>query len=341
MSSPVLDGQSGAQAAALQDQLRASAPAAAATQAHEAQQPSPDRFLIGRRTFFDFGPPFNFYDVFSVRSTPQGAFVERVTVAPTTDACTQPPTVEAATATINESIPELLGGTDPCTIPEKHLRREIKRCRHCLVFSGANVVMQVQCGGHTRLIRMDILDRDMFGRHPNTPPHTSWTMVLLGRLDKAIGTGVMDRPAFSLSDTPQPAQVSKSDGLLTDLARGELDSLFDKAPDKPSELFREAQTPPTGPSVELLSSLPYRPTSYAPPKYPPLAKAAHVSGQVTFTVDVATDGSASNFKFVSGHVLLRGAVQSAVTGWRFSAQAAGREIRAAVEFKMNCPSAQR
>jgi periplasmic protein TonB len=188
---------------------------------------------------------------------------------------------------------------------------------------------------------MDILDRDMFDPHPNTPEHTSWTVALLGRLDKALGNSVMDRPIFSVSEAPQPAPVSKSDALLNELARGEFDALFDKAPDKPSELFRQAQNPPPGPSVVLLSSLPYRPTSYTLPKYPPLARLAHVNGQVTFTVDVASDGSASNFKLLSGHALLRLAAQTAVADWKFPAEAAGKEIQAAIEFKMNCPAVQR
>jgi len=338
----ILSGQSDGQVAAPRRQPTIGAPGVAAPPpARQPRQPSPDRFLIGRRTFFDFGPPFDFYEVFSVRSTSGGALVERVMVAPPGDACTQAPTVEAAATSINESISDLLGRTDPCTIPEKDLRREIKRCRHCLVFSGADVVMQVQCGGNNRLIRMDILDRDMFDPHPMTPEHTSWTMGLLGRLDKVLGTSVMDRPIFALSETPQATPAWKSDGLMGELARGELDALFDKATDKPSELFRQAQDPPPGPSMELLSSLPYRPTSYALPTYPPIARVAHVSGQVTFTVDVAADGSASNLKVLSGHALLRGVVQAAAAGWRFPSEAAGQEIRATIEFKTNCPAAKR
>lgn len=60
--------------------------------------------------------------------------------------------------------------------------------------------MQVQCGDQNRDIRMDVLDRDMFDPHPNTPQHTSWTMALLRRLDATLGGNVLDEPAFSVSE---------------------------------------------------------------------------------------------------------------------------------------------
>src|ERR1022692_676464 len=77
-------------------------------QVRKSQPPSPDRLLVGRRTFFDFGPPFSFYEVFSVRSADRGALIERITVAPSADACT-PATVETATASISETVADLLG----------------------------------------------------------------------------------------------------------------------------------------------------------------------------------------------------------------------------------------
>jgi hypothetical protein len=60
--------------------------------------------------------------------------------------------------------------------------------------------MAVQCGDQTRLIRMDILDRDMFDPAPKTPGHTSWTMTLMGRLDQTVGHSVMEPPVFALAE---------------------------------------------------------------------------------------------------------------------------------------------
>jgi len=181
----------------------------------------------------------------------------------------------------------------------------------------------------------------MFDAHAATPVHTSWTMALLGRLDRAVGDSVMDQPIFALSELPEPPKPEfKPNALLEDLAGGEFDALFDKPPDKLSELFRQAQNPPPKPRVELLSSSPFRPIYDAPLNYPVLAKLTHIGGHVTLTLTVTPDGGVSNVRFLSGHVLLQKGFEAAVTTWRFPREAVGQEIQATIEFKMNCPSPQ-
>ena len=263
-------------------------------------------------------------------------------MTPPGDVCTQPATVQVATSSIGDSVADLLGGTNPCTIPEKDLRRERKRCKKCLVFSGADVVMQVQCGGQSRRVRMDILDRDMFDRHPVTPEHTSWTLALLGRLDRPLGSTIMERPAFTLSEASPPPRIeSQSGALLDDLERGKFDALFDRGSHTPSELFCQARNPPPGPSVELVNSSPFRPTVYELPKYSPLARAAHINGQVTFKLSVKSDGHTSAPSFLAGNPILQKIVAASVSDWTFPTEAAGQDVQVAVEFKMNCPSGQR
>jgi hypothetical protein len=44
--------------------------------------PQPTQFEVGRRTFFDFGPPFNYYEILVVRPTAEGVSVERITLTP-------------------------------------------------------------------------------------------------------------------------------------------------------------------------------------------------------------------------------------------------------------------
>ena len=60
--------------------------------------PAPSEFLLGRHTFFDFGPPFDFYEVFSVQSGDAGTSIQRITLTPPGNPCTQPATVETAAA---------------------------------------------------------------------------------------------------------------------------------------------------------------------------------------------------------------------------------------------------
>ncbi len=51
----------------------------------------PGQFEIGRHTFFDFGPPFNFYEIFIVRPSATGTSVERITLTPPVRNVSHPP----------------------------------------------------------------------------------------------------------------------------------------------------------------------------------------------------------------------------------------------------------
>jgi TonB family protein len=307
-------------------------------QDRRAAPPLPNQFTIGRHTFFDFGPPFDFYELLRVRQTPNGTSIERITLTPAGDACTQPAKIETASASSSESVAALLGNTNPCTIPEKELRRELKRCKKCLVFSGANVAMQVQCGTETRIVRSDILDKDMFDPAPNTPEHTSWTMQLLGRLDKALGPGVMDKPIFPIAEKEEAPTVGGDSETLMGVSSGRFDTLFQGARNKPSDLYRAAQDRPPAPSVRLVRSSPIQPQEFALPQYPPLARSAHIEGTVVFKLEIDPGGSTAAFTLVSGHPMFRESVKKAVSGWKFSKEGAGQQIEATIEFAANCPS---
>lgn len=186
----------------------------------------PNQFEIARHTFFDFGPPNDYYELFIVRPAVNGASIERITVTPPVNACWAPAKVEIAHGSTDASPSSFLGSKSLCSIPGKELQRELKRCKHCLVFSGANVVMRVQCGTQTRLIRSDILDRDWFDSAAKTPEHTSSTMRLLSRLDDAVGPGVMDKPMFEIPDDEKRSTKGSDSETLLDLGAGKYDELF-------------------------------------------------------------------------------------------------------------------
>jgi len=297
----------------------------------------PNQFEIGRHTFFDFGPPFDFYELFLVRSTANGTSIERITLTPAGQECVAPGKIETASGSLNESVAALLGQTNPCTIPEKALRRELKRCKKCPVFSGATVVMQVRCGSQTRLIRADILDKDMFDPQANTPEHTSWTMRLLESLAQAVGPGVMDKPMFAIAEKEEPSSKDSDSIVLRDLSAGKYDALFQGAPNKPSDLYRAAQNPPPPPTVRLVSSTPLTPEVFVQPEYPALARMVRAEGFVSFKVEIDANGDTTNLTFDSGHPMLREAVKTAASGWQFPKDAAGQQIQATIKFTLNCP----
>jgi hypothetical protein len=300
---------------------------------------APNQFIIGRHTFIDVGPPNDFYEIFLVAPTPNGTLVDKITLTPVSDVCFRPATVELKSASIAESPAKLLGTQNPCAIPEKELRSELKWCKNCLVFSGANVAMEVQCGTQIRNIRSDILDKDMFCPEPNTPKHTSWTMQLLAHLDQPFGPGVLDKPIMpTLAEEESPVKDAQSSPALLDLSAGKYDVLFEDAPDRPSDLYRAAQIGPAIPSVHFQSSSPFQPIEPVLPKYPPIAKAAHVQGAVTFKIAVDAKGNVGDITFDSGPGLLRGVVKDAVSTWRFTEEAFNQHVQATVDFSLNCPT---
>jgi hypothetical protein len=298
----------------------------------------PDQFTVGRHTFFDFGPPTDFYELFLVRPAATGSSIERISLTPPADICIAPAKVEAVSASSSETPSELIGSRNPCAIPEKELRRELKRCKNCLVFSGAKVVMQVQCGTQTRMVRSDILDRDMFDASTKTPEHTSWTMALLKKMESVVGPGIIDKQRiFSIPEADEPPATKSDSGIFSELGAGRYDALFQGAPDKPSDLYRASQIPQPLPKVQLIRSVPFQPDALVQPVYPPLARMAHIEGPLSFNFVIDNDGGPSALTFESGHPLLRGAVAEAVKRWRYPKASAGQQIKATIEFILNCP----
>jgi TonB-like protein len=299
--------------------------------------PEPTSFAIGRHTFFDSGPPHNFYEIFVVSGTASGTSVKKMILTPGVDACTLPAKVETSSASLKQPISELLGAINPCSISEKDLHRELKRCKKCLVFSYVDVSMQVQCGPQSRLIQSKILDKDMFDPRPNTPKNTSWTMQLLSRLDEAVGPGVMNQPMFLFADAGQPATENFDSAVLSELGSGKYDELFPNAPDKPSTLYVDASKPRPHPSVRLASVDPFTPENIVMPSYPNMAALAHVQGQVSLTFYIGSDHMPTGVSIQSGSPLLRGAVTKAVSRWRFKEAGSLQIVHATVAFELNCP----
>jgi TonB family protein len=296
-------------------------------------------FEIGRHFFFDFGPPHDFYELFIVRSSGEKMAVERITLTPTgIDSCIAPTRVDTETAILDKDIAAFLGKTNPCAIPEKELRRELKRCKKCSVFSGANVMMQFVCGAQTRLIRANVLDRDMFDPAPQTPEHTSWTMHLLEQLEAPLGPGVIYRPIFPIPEEQESPRTSALDpDIARELGAGKYDALFAGAPDKPSQLYEQALSAPPLPTVELVGGSPIAPDLFLKPKYSPLARLAHLEGTVTVKIKVGDTGVVSDATVDSGPPLLGAAAVAAAWGWRFPKGESGRETLVTIKFASNCP----
>jgi TonB family protein len=229
-----------------------------------------------------------------------------------------------------------LSGADPCRIPEKELKKEQQRKKKGLVFSGANVTLQVECGASTRIIRTDLLDRDLFAANPNPPAHISWTTQLLERLDKTAGPTPVDKPAFPLLQPPGAATVLIDPQVQQNLTSGKYDELFAGAPDRASEVYKASQIEPPKPTVRLTSSTPIQPGIASLPAYPPIARMAQHEGSATVHLSIDGEGNVSTILDYEGSKLFEGAVSDAVKRWKFPVNPDVKEVIASIELKLNC-----
>jgi len=304
-------------------------------QGHKIQEPFPSEVVIGGDSFMDIGPPFSYYDLTFLRSEGEKTDVERISLTPPADTCYPRAEIAVAHVTLNESLSSVLQGTNPCTIPVKALKAELKRRNEGPVFSGMNVSIQAECAGGVRVMRAEILDRDIFDAHPKTPQYTAWSHALFDRLDQATGNNPWDKPVFPVAEaSPAAPPVSQSMAMQA-IADGKFDSIFGDSSDRPSALYRSAQNVPRKPFVELTSSEPSRPTEYTEPVYPPIARAAHVRGTVEFHLTVGSNGSATEIAIDSGPRMLWQAVSDAIAKWKFSTDS-GKTVHGTVRFGLNC-----
>lgn len=305
-------------------------------QGHKSQEPFPTEVVIGRDSFIDIGPPFNYYDLTFLRSEGEKTDVERISLTPPADACYPRAEIAITHVNLSESLSSVLQGMNPCTVPEKALKAELKRRNKGLVFSGMNVSIQVECAGGGRVMHADILDRDIFGAHPNTPQYTAWSRTLFDKLDQVTGDHPWDKPIFPVSEAAPAAPPISHSAALQAIADGKFDSIFGDSSDRPSALYRLAQNVPRKPFIELTSSEPIHPTEYVDPVYPPIAKAARVHGTVEFHLTDGSDGSAKDIAIDSGPRMLWQAVSDAIAKWKFSTDDSGKIIQGSIRFGLNC-----
>lgn len=307
-------------------------------QEHRNSAKFPTEVVIARDSFIDIGPPFNYYDLTFLRPEGEITDVERVSLTPPADACYPRAEIEVAHISLTGSLSDFLQKVNPCTIPEKALKAELKRRNKGLVFSGMNVSIQVQCSGKTRVIRAEILDRDIFDEHPQTPQYTSWSRALFEKLDQATGQSPWEKPIFAVPDTAPPAAPASQSAALQAIADGKYDEVFGDAPDRPSALYRLAQNVPRQPFIEMTKSDPVRPSIYVDPLYPPIARAARVHGVVDFHLEVGGDGAVKDFAIDSGPKMLWQSTADAIAKWKFSPDDSGKVVQGSIRFGLNCAS---
>ncbi|RXH57059.1 energy transducer TonB [Granulicella sibirica] len=73
-------------------------------------------------------------------------------------------------------------------------------------------------------------------------------------------------------------------------------------------------------------------TETSAPIYPPIAKAAHVEGNVILMASFAKDGSVADLQVLSGHAMLKGGTIDFVKGWKANAYPGPRTCPVVVSY---------
>ena len=84
--------------------------------------PPPTDFVVGQLTFFDFGPPFTFYDIFIVHGEGDRSVIKKIALTPKGAMCMQPPKVELVSGAIPDPVTALWAGKYPARFQTKKLR---------------------------------------------------------------------------------------------------------------------------------------------------------------------------------------------------------------------------
>jgi TonB family protein len=312
-----------------------------ALHAQQKSAPLPDEIIIGRHSFIDIGPPFDFYDVERIRRDGSAVLIEKVAMTPDPQMCFRSATVSVVRKKMIIKYEELLGGINPCDLSPKQAKRESKRKKHTLSFAGENSKVQYQCGEETRILTVNVHESDIFDTHWKTPTLTAWFMKMVGVLDKETGSSMWDDSIFKLdAELKQNQEPQNEPEILKEVAAGKYDKLFD-GPDLPSVMYRDAQVKIVEPTIQLVSSMPIMPNEITLPTYPPIAKAARVEGVVVVDFKIGEECKPMNLQVKSGPKMLEQTSKEAISKWKYCPAKKDQEVEVTFDFKLNCQNVVR
>ena len=308
----------------------------ASAQRADTQSSFPNQFVLGFYGAGDYGPPFDHYWLYVVRSMPEGASVEEIALTPPGQRCVQPATIERATKTIKMSVATLLDNRNPCDLTEEELHRKAPPCTApCRVPLGtASYVMQVKCGSDIRRIPLNGRDEeDIFSPYVSTPKRPLSINQLV--LPLVSPTSAMTRvPLTSLQSESADASLQ----TILDMKAGKYDEPSNEVVHEPSEMVRRIERSMEGAKadVEVESIVPYEPEHFTLPTFPPTAK-KDSTDSVSVHLKLDADGKVIEQTFLSGASVFQEAVREAAAGWQFPKGPPGRAATAQIAFGV-CPA---
>ena len=146
---------------------------------------------------------------------------------------------------------------------------------------------------------------------------------------------VVNQLTSPTSDPAEQATVQASSNIA-DLASGKFDTLFRNSTDIPSQLYKQSQVAHRPPSVTLVNTSELAPLDAKLPLYPPIARAAHIEGDVTLMLEIQPDGKVGQVKVEGGPEMLRAVAVFSANAWIFPRTETKQSIGADIAFRLNC-----
>ncbi len=246
---------------------------------------------------------------------------------------------------------DLLSGTNPCAIDLRSLTRKLRRAvRTAAIDDSVRFGIVASCGSKDVVIQLPYPENVNLERLRKTKPDLArWWDLQPAILERAFGTGQIfnDFSAEREYDLEREGET-----VVPELLSGRFDAGLQpdcpRARDCPSHTFRDELRG----YVRLGAAKGYEPslrlggecrlTHYVPPRYPPLAIKARISGTVKLDLTVDPDsGAVRDVQILAGHPLFRSAVVEAARQWRFAPGQSSdnpRMIPAELVFEWHCPN---
>ena len=301
----------------------------AVTRAQPPQSPELRSFYVA--TYAGFGIWTD--QIVSVESVGGDVRVRVMRFQSVNDACPEVRVVQAAERVIPKATVQAVARVPLCEVSQRTIDRAHARSKtpgvHYVDYMGASQTVVADCEGHQRVLQL----RD-------TAPWLNFET--LRRVAPAISAlwDVRDRLSAGMlpmtSQVPSPAAESLGTSLVAELRSPKYAAAFGDALATALEDYNGAprQREPV-PRVLERERLPF--ATFVAPRYPPIALAARVSGDVRLRLSVNAAGVVTQVERVADKPLIGDAAAQAARAWTFDpARSPGEPVDVTVRFTLTC-----
>jgi hypothetical protein len=258
--------------------------------------PLPTEFYVVSMVTSD-ASPFWYRYILHVRPEGHGSLVRYVRVAPMDSMCSEAITIKASDVRLPGVFPsDLISSTNPCAIDSTSLNRKLQRKVHtAAIDDSVQFGIVATCGSKEVVLHLPYPEQVNLERlRKKSPELARWWDIQHSIKERAFGPGQV---FYDVSEEQAERLQRNGEMVLPELLSGRFDAgMQTPCPEKkpctrPS--FRDFVRGYVGPvgqaghSPRLLQAGEYRFSRYVPPRYPPLAMQARISGTVKLELELS------------------------------------------------------